>query len=66
MTPNNRYFKTRCAAVYAEAVRRKSLCKPRDAPVPVIIATRHNLIPCTLTEGAFLYLFLRRIFSWIS
>lgn len=66
MTPNNRYFKTRCAAVVADAARKRQRCKPRDAPVPVITATRHNLIPCTLTEGAFLYLILRRIFSWTS
>ena len=62
MTPNNRYLKTRQAAVVADSARKRQRCKPRDAPVLVITRTKHNLIPCTLIEGAFLYLFLRRIF----
>lgn len=64
MTSHDRYCKTRRAAVVADAHRKRQRCMPRDAPR--MIHGEPPQITRTLFEGAFLYSFLRRIFTWIS
>ncbi|CCY17001.1 unknown [Eubacterium sp. CAG:786] len=60
MTPQDRYCKTRRAAVVADARRKRQRCMPRDAPR--INHSEPPKITCTLYEGAFLYSILRRFF----
>ena len=56
MTPQDRYCKTRRAAVVADARRKRQRCMPRDAPR--INHSEPPKITCTLYEGA-----LRRILN---